>query len=215
MLAVLSFTYVPLQTQIPMDISFAMYAIKEALIGLAMGFVLQILFAALQIAGGLMDMQMGFAMANVIDPMTGVYIPITGRFKNIIATLYYLSINGHHLFIQGILTSYKLIPIDMAWIPIGGEAFFLFMLKAFSYMFLSGFLMASPIIVALFLVDLSLGIIAKTVPQFNIFVVGLPIKIFVSFFLLIIVMPGFLYVLGGLFEKMFGALSEVMTILGG
>ncbi|MCZ6992408.1 flagellar biosynthetic protein FliR, partial [Salmonella enterica] len=82
-----------------------------------------------------MDMQMGFAMANVIDPRTGVYVPITGNFKNILATLYFLSINGHHLLIRGILTSYQAIPIDKAWIPLGSEQVLLLFVKVFADMF--------------------------------------------------------------------------------
>lgn len=160
-------------------------------------------------------MQMGLAMANVIDPRTGAYVPLTGQFKNVLAMLYFLSMNGHHMLIRGIIKSYQAIPIDAVWAALGSEQVMWLAVKVFREMFLSAFLIATPIIVSLFLVDLSLGIIAKSVPQFNIFVVGFPIKLLAGFLLLIVVMPAFLLTLSSLFEKMFRSLAEMMKLLGG
>lgn len=215
LMALISFAYVPAHGQIPLDLTFTLHVIKEALVGVILGFICELIFVAVQVAGGLMDMQMGLAMANVIDPRTGVYVPVTGNFKNILATLYFFSINGHHMLIRGIINSYQAIPLDAKWTAFGSEQVLMTVVKVFADMFLSAFLIASPIVVALFLVDLSLGIIAKSVPQFNIFVVGIPIKLIASFLLLIVVMPAFLLTLNGLFEKMFRALAEMMKWLGG
>ncbi|MBO8162469.1 MAG: flagellar type III secretion system protein FliR [Brevibacillus sp.] len=215
LMAFISFAYVPYSTPIPLDLTFVMHVMKEALVGMLLGLILQMIFYAVQVAGGLVDMQNGFALANVIDPRTGAYVPITGNFKNIIATLYFLSMDGHHMLIRGIIASYRAVPLDKAWVGFGSEPLFYLAVKSFSYMFMSAFLIAAPMAVALFLVDLSLGIIAKSVPQFNIFVVGLPIKIIASFLMLFVVLPGFLVVLSELFKRMFMAMSEMMTILGG
>lgn len=214
-MAAISFSYVTVSEPIQLDLTFALLAVKEALIGVMLGFFCQLFFFTIQIAGGLMDMQMGLAMANVIDPRTGAYIPITGNFKSILATLYFLSINGHHVLINGLLRSYQMVPIDRVWVPMNSEQMLWFIVHAFGSMFSSAFLMATPIVVSLFLVDLSLGIIAKSVPQFNIFVVGLPIKLLASFLMLIVVMPAFFLVTSELFERMFHALVEMLTLLGG
>ncbi|MGZ0049740.1 flagellar biosynthetic protein FliR [Brevibacillus gelatini] len=213
--ALISFQALPIQGQIPLDLTFVLYVIKEALVGVILGYICELMFVAVQVAGGLMDMQMGLAMANVIDPKTGAYIPITGNFKNILAILYFFSINGHHMLLRGIISSYQVIPVDRMWAAFGSESVMMTAVKVFTNMFLSAFLMAAPIMVALFLVDLSLGIIAKSVPQFNIFVVGLPVKLLASFLLLIVVMPAFLLTLNGLFDNMFRALAEMMKSLGG
>ncbi|MGN7470218.1 flagellar biosynthetic protein FliR [Brevibacillus sp. SAFN-007a] len=213
--ALISFQALPVQEQIPLDLTFMLYVIKEALVGVILGYICELMFVAVQVAGGLMDMQMGLAMANVIDPKTGAYIPVTGNFKNILAILYFFSINGHHMLLRGIMSSYQAIPVDRMWAAFGSESAMMTAVKVFQNMFLSAFLMAAPIVVALFLVDLSLGIIAKSVPQFNIFVVGLPIKLLASFLLLIVVMPAFLLTLNGLFDNMFRALAEMMKSLGG
>lgn len=214
-LAFISFSYVSVEKAIPLDLFFIVYVLKEALVGLILGFICEMVFFTIQIAGGLIDIQVGFAMANIIDPQTGAYVPVTGTLKNILATLYFLSINGHHMLIKGMISSYKAIPVDRMWAAFGEEQVFLHVVKVFGNMFAGALLLAAPIVVALFLVDLSLGIIAKSVPQFNIFVVGLPIKMIASFLLLIVVFPTFFMVLTGLFEKMFMAMAEMMNVLGG
>ncbi|MFD2371310.1 flagellar biosynthetic protein FliR [Brevibacillus sp. GCM10020057] len=214
-MALISFQFIPTQAQIAMDFSFVLHVIKEALVGVILGYVCELMFIAVQVAGGLMDMQMGLAMANVIDPKTGVYVPVTGNFKNMLAVLYFFSINGHHMLIRGLIKSYEAIPLEAVWAAFGSEQVLMTAVKVFEDMFLSAFMMASPIVVALFLVDVSLGIIAKSVPQFNIFVVGLPFKMLAGFLLLIVVMPAFLLTLNGLFESMFRALAQMMKMLGG
>ncbi|UED77359.1 flagellar biosynthetic protein FliR [Brevibacillus sp. DP1.3A] len=214
-IAVISFQSLPVQGEIPMDLTFILYVMKEALVGVILGYICEMMFIAIQVAGGLMDMQMGLAMANVIDPKTGTYIPVTGNFKNILAVLYFFSIDGHHMLIRGVISSYQVIPVDIMWAAFGSENVMMTAIKTFQTMFTSAFMIAAPIVVALFLVDLSLGIIAKSVPQFNIFVVGLPIKLLAGFLLLIVVMPAFLLTLNGLFGNMFRALAEMMNSLGG
>jgi flagellar biosynthetic protein FliR len=214
-MALISFSYVPAHVQIPLDLTFVLHVMKEALVGVILGLICEMMYLTVQVAGGLMDMQLGFAMANVIDPRTGVYVPITGNFKNILAMLYLLTMNGHHMLIRGIIHSYRAVPLDGMWLSLGSEEVMWTAVKVFRDMFASAFLIAAPIVVALFLVDLSLGIIAKSVPQFNIFVVGFPIKIIAGFLLMIVVMPAFLLTLNGLFENMFRALAEMMKSLGG
>lgn len=215
LMALISFQYVPVIDEIPMDLTFLVHVIKEVLVGVILGLICEIMFAAVQVAGGLMDMQMGLSMANVIDPRTGAYIPVTGNFKNILATLYFFSVDGHHMLIRGVISSYQAIPLDRLWAPIGSEQVMMTAVKVFVQMFLSAFMIAAPLVVALFLVDVSLGIIAKSVPQFNIFVVGLPMKLLAGFLLLIVLMPAFLLTLNALFEKMFRGFAEMMKWLGG
>ncbi|CAM3401977.1 MULTISPECIES: flagellar biosynthetic protein FliR [Brevibacillus] len=213
--ALVSYQYVPPVEQVPMDLTFIIHVLKEVLVGVILGLICEIMYTAVQVAGGMMDMQMGLAMANVIDPRTGAYIPVTGNFKNILATLYFFSIDGHHMLIRGIISSYQIIPVDRMWAPFGSEQVMMTAVKVFSQMFLSAFMIAAPLVVALFLVDVSLGIVAKSVPQFNIFVVGLPLKLLAGFLLLIVLMPAFLLTLNALFEKMFRGLGEMMKWLGG
>ena len=90
---------------------------KEAMIGLLIGFVAYMIISAIQIAGGFIDFQMGFAIANVIDPQTGAQSPLMGQYLYTFAFLLLLALNGHHLLLDGIFYSYQFIPIDQSLDP--------------------------------------------------------------------------------------------------
>ncbi|WP_201713802.1 flagellar biosynthetic protein FliR [Rossellomorea arthrocnemi] len=188
---------------------------KEAMVGLLIGFVAYMIVTAIQIAGGFIDFQMGFAIANVIDPQTGSQSPLTGQYLYTFALLLLLALNGHHLLLDGIFYSYQMIPIDRPWIPFGDENLVDYVITSFNSMFIIAFQMSIPVVATLFLVDVALGIVARTVPQLNIFVVGFPIKIAVAFIVLFIVMGVTFTVMQQLFEMMFVTMRDLMKIIGG
>ncbi|WP_203362318.1 flagellar biosynthetic protein FliR [Bacillus sp. REN10] len=188
---------------------------KEALVGLIIGFIAYMILAAVQIAGGFIDFQMGFAIANVIDPQTGVQSPLIGQYLYMFSLLLLLAVNGHHLILDGIFYSYQFIPIDQLGFPFGEGQLAQYVTRAFNSMFVIAFQMAMPVVASLFLVDVALGIVARTVPQLNIFVVGFPIKIAVAFIVLIVVMSVMFTVVQQLFEIMLHTMRDVMTLLGG
>jgi flagellar biosynthetic protein FliR len=187
---------------------------KEIVIGLLLGFVAFLFFTVVQISGSFIDMQMGFSMANIIDPMTGAQSPIIGNLKFMLAVLLFLTFDGHHYFIRAIVDSYK-------WVPLSNEAFAHiyngqvseFLLKTFVTVFALAFQMAAPMIVALFLIDVGLGILARTAPQFNIFVIGMPLKVLVGFVLLTLLFPGFVALFSEVFSMMFDAMQKLLELL--
>lgn len=189
--------------------------IKEALVGLMIGFIAYLILSAVQIAGGFIDFQMGFAIANVIDPQTGAQSPLIGQYLYTIALLFLLSVNGHHLLIDGVYYSYQFIPLDQPWIPFGNETMIEYVIYSFNKMFIIAFQMAVPVVGSLFIVDVALGIVARTVPQLNVFVVGLPIKIAVSFIVLLIVMGMMVLVISQLVEYMLYTMRGLMELIGG
>ncbi|RDI47443.1 flagellar biosynthetic protein FliR [Falsibacillus pallidus] len=188
---------------------------KEALVGLLIGFAAYMMMAAIQIAGGFIDFQMGFAIANVIDPQTGAQSPLMGQYLYTFSLLLLLTLDGHHLILDGIYYSYQFIPIDQPWLNFGSSHLVEYMIRAFGSMFVIAFQMSIPIVACLFLVDTALGIVARTVPQLNIFVVGFPIKIGVSFIVLIIVFGVMMTVVEGLFGTMLNTMRNVMELVGG
>lgn len=194
---------------------YLLLVIKEAIVGLMVGFIAYLILSAIQIAGGFIDFQMGFAIANVIDPQTGAQSPLTGQYLYTISLLFLLSVNGHHLLLDGIYYSYQFVPLDQAWISFGNETLILFIVKSFSTMFMIALQMSLPVVASLFLVDVALGIVARTVPQLNVFVVGLPLKIGVSFIVLIAVMAVMLGVVSQLFEYMLVTMRSLMDLIGG
>jgi flagellar biosynthesis protein FliR len=170
---------------------------------------------AIQIAGGLIDFQMGFAIASVIDPQTGGQSPLLGQYLYMLSLLFLLSTDGHHLLIDGIYHSYEMIEIEDLLIALGEESFVHFITRTFAIMFLIAVQMSLPIVGSIFLVDIALGIMARTVPQLNIFVVGFPVKIIISFVLLIVAMGSMFMVVQHIFEQMLYAMRALINILGG
>ncbi len=194
---------------------YMMLVIKEVLVGLAIGLVAYMIISAIQIAGAFIDFQMGFAIANVVDPQTGAQSPLVGQYLYTFALLLLLAVNGHHLLLDGVFYSYQFIPLEQMWLPLGNENVIEFVMKVFNHMFVIAFQMSIPVVGSLFLVDLALGIVAKTVPQLNVFVVGLPLKILVSFIVLILVMAVMMMLVGQLFESMIYIMRGLMELLGG
>jgi flagellar biosynthesis protein FliR len=189
--------------------------LKEVMVGVALGLVASILFYSVQLAGSLIDFQVGMAMASLFDPTSGTNTQLTGSFKNILAILVLLSTNGHHLLIQGILASFDWIGFQSFVPAILDGRLSTFLLDCIQQMFMIGLMMALPIMGTLFIVDVASGIMAKTVPQMNIFAVFVPAKFLIHFFVYIFILPSFFYLLKLLFETMYSSMSSILNILGG
>ena len=194
---------------------YLLLVLKEAIVGLVLGLVVYIVFSAVQIAGGFIDFQMGFAMANIVDPQTGAQSPLMGQFFNFLLLLVFLAINGHHLVLDGIFYSYQFMPIDQFFPKFGDAESVEYIMKLFVAVFAIAFQMSAPIIATLFLVTLALGITGKTVPQLNIFVVGFPIKIAVGFILLVTMMGVMVEVMEKVIEMGIIGMRNLMIVLGG
>ncbi|PPA72045.1 flagellar biosynthetic protein FliR [Jeotgalibacillus proteolyticus] len=197
------------------DGEYILLIVKEACVGLFIGLIAYIVLSAIQIAGNFIDFQMGFAIANVIDPQTGAQTPLMGQYLYTLSLLLLLTFNGHHLILDGIFYSYQFIPIDKIGLGFNEPMAAEIVIKTFAATFLIAFQIASPVVATLFLVDIALGIVARTSPQFNIFVIGFPIKITVAFIILVILMGVTFQVIQRLFDLMFLVMRDMMTVLGG
>lgn len=200
---------------IPIDGNYLLLVLKEAIIGVMIGLVAYMVMTAVQIAGGFIDFEMGFAMANVIDPQTGTQTPLMGQFFNFLILFVLLAINGHHLILDGIYYSYQFLPIDQVFPDFGNDNISQFVIRTFGSVFIIAFQMSAPVVATLFLVTMALGITAKTVPQLNIFVVGFPVKIAVGFLVLIISMGVMIEVMEKVIEMMILSMRDFMQLLGG
>ena len=180
----------------------------ELIIGLILGFVSSLIFSAIQMAGQLLDMQIGFGIINIIDPLSGQQAPLVGNFKYILALITFLAINGHHVILSALFASFKLIPISGVVVNVAITSF---MVDMVSGMIVLALKISLPILVALLLSDMSLGILARTMPQMNIFVVGVPGKILIGIFVLSVALPFYIYFLemafDGMYKNMFTVLS--------
>ncbi|SEB47098.1 flagellar biosynthetic protein FliR [Paenibacillus sp. GP183] len=199
---------------VPMDSQYVLLILREILVGVLLGFLVYLFFTAVQTAGSFMDIQIGFGIANVIDPMTGASAPMIGNLKYMIAMLLFLAFDGHHFLIRAIIESYQWIPIQnelFARIYNGQISEFLF--KSFSAMFYLAFQLAAPVIAVMFLTDLGLGLLTRVAPQFNVFVVGAPLKMILGFMVIIIVFPELITMFHGLFVTIEDSIYKLMRLI--
>lgn len=194
---------------------FLLLVFKEALVGLSIGLIAMILIYAIQMAGGFIDQQMGFAIANIVDPQTGIQSPLIGKYMYNFSIILLLAMNAHYMLIDGIVYSYQWIPLQDWLIPFGSGGVAKLATKTLGTMFVIAFQMAIPVVGSLFLVDIALGIVARTVPQVNVFIVGMPLKILIGFMVLMIILPVFMMLVQQLFEEMVTAMRDLMQLLGG
>ncbi len=183
--------------------------------GLLVALLAMILFYAIQVAGSFIDMNMGFMIANVVDPQTGAQSPLVGTYLYTFAILFLLLVDGHHLLLDGVFYSYQFVPIDQLLLPLGDESIVQYVVTTFSSMFVIAFQMAFPIVGSIFLVDIALGMVSRAVPQMNVFVVGLPLKILVGLLLLTTFIGLFFMIVQRLFNEMTVAMRTLLQLLGG
>jgi flagellar biosynthetic protein FliR len=215
-IALLVFMTYGLKQSIVPDAGYILAVIREILAGLLLGYTAYLFFSVVQTAGAFIDLQMGFGMANVIDPMTGASAPLIGNMKFMIATLIFLSINGHHYLLMALLRSYEWIPLSNSLFGrIYGGSISDFLVRTFADTFMLALQMSAPLVAAMFLTDVALGFLAKTAPQYNVFVIGMPLKILVGLILLIVMMPGMAGLFSHLFSQMFDALEKLFAIVQG
>lgn len=174
---------------------FAILVIKEMLVGITIGYVSFIVFTAIYVAGQLIDMQIGFGMVNVMDPISNIQVPITANFYYIICMMLFLVGNGHHMLINALFDSFKIVPLGTA---IFSGALMDNILRIFGNIFSIGFRISSPIIAAVLVTDIALGIMSRAVPQLNVFVVGMPLKIIIGLLVMVLTFPSFISIVEGL-----------------
>ncbi|ACL70420.1 flagellar biosynthetic protein FliR [Halothermothrix orenii] len=185
--------------------------IRESLIGFIIGYIFYLVFASIQLAGQFIDVRMGFAIANVMDPISGVTAPVVGQFKNIMAILVFLAINGHHLLLEGLYRSFQIIPLR--GLTLGSEVFNL-LFRTTGNMFIIAFKIALPVMGTLFIADVVFGFLARTVPQMNIFIIGLPMKILIGFIMLILSLGVAVYFFQDLFSEFYRELIKIIKLMG-
>jgi len=200
--------------ELSLDLMYVILIFKEVLVGLIIGLVATLILTVVQIAGGFIDFQMGFAIANVMDPQTGAQSPIIGQYFYTFALLFLIAVDGHHLLLNGVISSFEFIGLDQL-IHFSSQNYITAVVGMFSQMFLIAFQMAVPIVGSLFLVDVALGIIARTVPQLNVFVVGIPLKITVSFIALSVFIVFYISLVRRLFGYTITVMDGFLRILGG
>lgn len=170
----------------PLSLAGLVISVQQILIGLTIGFVLQMVFAALTQAGEAIALSMGLGFASMVDPQSGVQVPVVSSYFVIMATLLFLALNGHVALIELTLLSFQALPVGVEGVTREG----LWALVSWgSTMFLYALLVALPAVASMLLVNLSMGVITRAAPQLNIFAVGFPMMILLGFILLVLTTP--------------------------
>lgn len=185
--------------------------VGEFLIGLIIGFAASLVFSAIQMAGQLLDMQIGFGIVNVLDPQSGQQLPLVGNFKYILALLVFLATNSHHMLLAALFSSFKLIPVSGFIYQVELTEVMIDMVGG---MFVIAMKICFPVLLSLLLTDVALGILARTMPQMNIFVVGVPGKIIVGLFVLSIALPFYIMFLEVAFSGMYKDIYSLLSRMG-
>ena len=179
----------------------------EVLLGVAVGLIVRTIFAGVQLAGQLSGYQMGMAIANVIDPDSSVQIPMISQFYQVLAILIFVTVNAHYWFLEAMQESFQLIP------PYGFQLSASLMKQLIdlgSGIFIIGLKIGAPVMVVLLLTSVAFGLIARTVPQMNVFIGAIPLKIAVGLLFIFFSLPYCTAFLGQLFADLG---SRIMLLL--
>ena len=184
--------------------------VQEMFIGWMIGFIAFVVFAAINMAGKIMDMQVGFSVAQVMDPTSGQQSPLIGSFLYNLAIIYFLVVNGHHIIISALIESFNRIPLDgIVW----NAQITDLMINLTSGVFLTGMKIAMPVTFSILLVNVGMGILARTMPQMNIFVIGIPMHLMIGTFMLAMLMPFFVLFLDVMFNDMYASITAALKLL--
>lgn len=193
-------------------LEFALLCIKELLFGLVLGYVTTLFFAIVQTSGQVMDMQMGFGMVNVFDVQSNISIPITGNLLYTIMLLIFFIVNGHLRLIYIIQSTFANIPVGSVTLsPVIG----LVALDVFVLAFMLAINVAMPMMAAGLMGEVVLGVLVRAIPQLNVFVVGIPLKIFIGFLMLLIILPIYVQFTDVIFREMFTSIDKMIMTLAG
>jgi len=205
---ILAILVLPLVTRNPVSLhSFPQLLLmiaKEILIGLMIGFGARLIFEALTTAGRYVSQQMGLAMANVLDPASQQQLPIIGQFWFLLFVVFIFSAGGHHFLVRVMTQHFSLIPVTGGQFParLGRN-----LIHGGSMMFVQAVKIAAPVLIFMLVVDASLALVARVMPQMNIFIVSLPLKLGAGMFALI----SSLHIFQIIFSGFFSTLTEFMN----
>jgi flagellar biosynthetic protein FliR len=201
---------VPTMTQIDGLGPLTAAVMSQAFIGFIFGFVAFLVFVGIQFAGEVMDLQVGFSIVNVINPLTSQNVSVLGEFQLALGSLLYLISNAHHMLFQGLAGSFNLVPLPYVSMQPQLETN---LMAFFSQAFFLVFQIAAPVGIALFLTNVGLALMTRVAPQLNVFAVGFPLQIMIGLTMIIISMPLLENVLPQVFSQTPRELDSVLRAM--
>ena len=191
-------------------ILFSILVMKEILLGIALGFIVQLIFSAVEMAGQLIDFQVGFSMGSVYDPSVGIQASNYGRLYYWMALALFFLTDMHHLVLRNLIQSFDFVPLGMA--SLGGNTVE-GVVRLFGGVFETSVMLAAPVVLVALVTDCVLGIVSRSVPQINVLMLGMPMKILISFFFILLFLPNFLQMVNNLFPEIDRYMKEFLDSL--
>jgi flagellar biosynthetic protein FliR len=192
-------------------IAYMLLCVRELLFGVAMGFVMSAMFDLVLTGGSMIDTQIGFSMMSLYDTQSNSQAPITGTLFQLLETVLFFGMDGHLRIIDVLYATIQRVPVgkamltpNIAWVAA----------KVMSTSFALSLMMAMPIVAAGIMLDLALGAIIRTVPQMNMFVVGIPLKIVVGLLVLAGTFPLFMDLSKEITAQMFSLINQAFACIG-
>lgn len=180
---------------------------QQLLIGIIMGFAVQLVFSALMIGGQVIAMSMGLGFASMVDPQNGIQVPVLSQYYIMFGTLVFLAMNGHLALIELLAQSFHTLPVGSGWPDPSG---FRQLAGWGKQMFASGLHIALPTVTAIMVTHLAFGVVTRAAPQLNIFAVGFPVVMLLGFIAMFVTMP---FILPRLTELVLGSLDLVRLLV--
>lgn len=182
---------------------------SELALGVLLSLGIVMAFGAISVAGRLLDIQIGFGIGQVFDPISRQQLPMLTTVFNQLAIVLFFSLNGHHALLRGLALSVEYFPLGRAW-PI--RASYTAIVKQVGALFSLGFSLAAPIVFCLLLIELALGVIARNLPQMNMFTMGIPVKIVLGLAALAMWHSGFGAVMSRTYASIYAGWGDVFQL---
>lgn len=212
-LSILIWFVVPTTPLMPSStMHFVSLLIGQFLIGVIIGFIINIIFLAFQAAGEIIDMQMGLSVAQALDPVFGAVISIIGRLTFNVALIIFLVVNGHHMILSALHQSFTIVPVgalpNLLNPSITGQV-----IDLGRMLWLTAFQLAGPAILMIFLLDFSFGIVSRVAPQVNVFMLGFQIKPSLGLIAILFTLPFWVKIISKTMETMGGEVIRVLMAI--
>jgi flagellar biosynthetic protein FliR len=192
----------------PLGLDGLLIIAHQILVGLVMGFAMNLVFSVFTIGGQIIAMQMGLGFASMVDPQMGTQVPVISQLYIILVSLTFLAFNGHLILLQVLVDSFNTIPIAPHGLTRDG---FWLLVSWGGQMFKGAVIMALPAIAALLVVNMALGIVMRAAPQFNILSIGFPITLTLGFFIILVTLPIFIPQVTQQMNAGFGLIESVLS----
>ncbi len=190
------------------DFMFA--ALKELLIGFAVGFIFQMFMSVILTAGEMIDLQIGVGMSKVYDPQSNVSMPVSGSIFNLLFILIFFSSNGHLTFVRIMALSFEVVP---AGTQLFNPDFSRYIVELFGSILVLAVQLAFPVIAIELITEAGLGVLMRAVPQINVFVAGLQLKILIGLVVIILMLPGAAGLFDNIINSMFESINRALNLI--